>query len=657
MSASFEQLFSPLQLGRLRLANRIVSTAHGVRLAQEHAPSQRDIDYYLEKARGGVGMIVQEAIRVHPTTVPSPGSIVGYDRAKLPRLRALADAVHGAGTPLVGQICHQGRQTSSAYMRQPLWAPSAIPGYFNHETPHAMDADEIRTVVRAHADSARLVVEAGYDGIEVHAGHGYLLQEFLSPLSNRRTDCYGGSLENRARLLREVVEEVRAAAGEALLGLRISVEEFLPGGLVLEEACAALQSVLAVARLDYVSVTQSSYEGVSLSTMVPDTYVQPGAYVRLAQGVKAAVGEVPVLAVGRIDTPELAERVLRVAGVQLVGMTRAQIADPELARKAREGEAQRIRPCLALNVCWRTAVFSGMPITCAVNPTAGREAEWGAGTLPKAASPRRVIVVGGGPAGLEAARVLGAAGHHVVLIERTGELGGQLLLASKAPGRAALAKWPEWAIRELALCGVEVRLRTEATAEQLASHDPDAVVLASGSRGSLGDLHVEPGALACNARDVLAGERLPSGSVLVVDREWEWQAPSVAEHLAQMGHDVAVSTEKLHLGVRIPPNSLPTMLARLEERGIVVHSQLRALGFTGETVQACHSFTGAERELAGFQAVVIAGDAVAEDRLRGQLLDLCPVVLSVGDCVAPRQLVDAVFDGHAAARQLAERWA
>lgn len=656
-AAPFERLLQPLQLGGVRLANRIVSTAHGVRLAAEHAPSERDIAYYLAKAHGGVGMIVQEAIRVHPTTVPSPGSIVGYDPAKLPRLRALADAVHGAGTPLIGQICHQGRQASSAYTRLPLWAPSAIPGYFNHETPHAMDAQEIRTVIRAHADTARLLLRAGYDGLEVHAGHGYLIQEFLSPLSNRRTDSYGGSLANRARLLGEVVEAVREAAGEAVVGVRVSVEEFLPGGLGLDEARAAIAEVLQRTRVEYVSVTQSSYEGASLSTMVPDMHVEPGAYAPLAAAVKATVGEVPVLAVGRIDTPQLAERILRATGVDMVGMTRAQIADPELARKAREGKAERIRPCVALNVCWRTSVASGMPITCAVNPTAGREGEWGEGTLPRASAARTVAVIGGGPAGLEAARVLAQAGHTVVLFEQAHELGGQLRLAARAPGRDALAAWADWAVRELQRSEVSVRLGVDAATEQIAQLAPDAVVLATGSRGTLGDLHLAPGAVARNAREVLDGIGLPAGRVLVVDREWEWQAPSVSEHLAEAGHEVAVVTEKLHLGVRIPPSSLPTMLARLEERGIPVHPQLRALAFDGETVRLRHAFTGTEREMSAFAAVVVAGDAVAQDGLRDGLRQVCPEVVAVGDCVAPRQLMDAVYDGHAAARELAERWA
>ncbi len=657
MSGAFPRLLAPLRLGAVELRNRIVSTAHGVRLARDHAPSERDVAYYTEKAVGGVGLIVQEAIRVHPTSVPSAGAIIGYDRSVLPHLRVLAEAVHEAGVPLIGQICHQGRQTSSAYMRTPLWAPSAIPGFYNHERPHAMDAEEIEVLVQAHADTAALLLEAGYDGVEIHAGHGYLLQQFLSPLSNRRSDGYGGSLANRARLMAEVLSAVRRVAGEALVGLRLGVEEFLPGGLCLEEACAALLGLLERERIDYVSVTQSSYEAASIATMVPDMHVAPAGYVQLAKSVKQAVGQLPVLAVGRIDSPATAERVLADTGVDLVGMTRAQIADPQLGRKATEGRAERIRPCVALNVCWRTAVAEGMPITCAVNPVAGREREWGAGTLRCTSDPATVVVLGGGPAGLEAARVLALAGHRVVLFERERELGGQLLLAALAPQRGTLALWPRWAAQELHRTGVEVRLGVQAGVEDVVALAPDAVLLASGSRASLGDIELAPGATALSGRDVLAGIAVPAGRVLVVDRDWEWQAPTVAEHLAEAGHEVIVSTEKLHLGVRIPASSLTTMLARMDQRGIEIHPQLRAVSFRNGVVHLRHSFSGSPRAIDGIAAIVVAGESVAEDSLLQPLRDACAQVHAIGDCVAPRQLVDAVYGGHAVARELVQRWA
>ena len=655
---SFPRLFSPLTIRSVRLRNRIVSTAHGVRLAQNHLPSDADVAYYREKARGGIGLVIQEAIRVHPTTVPSPGAIIGYDERVIPALQRIAVAVHRFDTPIFGQIVHQGRQSASGFNRLPIWAPSAVPGYYNHETPHAMDEDEIREVVEGHGRAARTILAAGYDGIEIHAGHGYLLQEFMSPISNRRTDRYGGSLENRIRVVREVVDLVREVAGEAVGGIRVSGDEFTPGGLGASDMREIVGVLATEGKLDYISVSQSNYEGASISTMVPDMYVAPGAFAYLAGEIKQVVPHLPVLAVGRINTPALAERILTEGGVDLVGMTRANIADQQLPEKAERGEVERIRPCVALNVCWRTSVANGLPITCAVNPTAGREEIWGEGTLPRAGEPRRVVVAGGGPAGLEAARVLAAAGHEVVLLERSGRLGGQMALAAVAPGRADLQAWVDWAERELHQLGVRIVLDTEATPDLVREMEPAAVVVATGSHGTTWSVQERgPGRMVFNTREVLGQDLRLVGRVLVVDREYEWEAPSVAEWLAERGAQVDILTEKIHLGLLIPPVSLPTMFARLEERGIPVRSQARVIAAGGGSVIVQHPFTGRLWPIEDVDAVVVAGDRVVDDELYRALKGEYEMIIAVGDCVAPRQIMQAVYEGHAAARTIAARLA
>ena len=271
----FPLLLAPLAIRGIRLRNRIVSTAHGTRMAANNLPTQRQVDYYSAKARGGVGLIVTEAVKVHPTSADA-NDLVGFDKRIVPRLRRIAEAIHNEGVPVMGQILHSGRQHGPYWSRLPLWAPSPIPGYFNHETPHEMTESEVAEVVEAHVITARHVANSGYDGIEIHAAHGYLLQQFMSPITNRRTDRYGGNLENRVRLTVEVLRAVRLAVPKLIVGIRISGSEFTPDGLDVADMCEVMVRLTNSGEVDYVSVSQSNYEGASFSTMIPDVYVAAG---------------------------------------------------------------------------------------------------------------------------------------------------------------------------------------------------------------------------------------------------------------------------------------------------------------------------------------------------------------------------------------------
>ncbi|MBI4591339.1 MAG: FAD-dependent oxidoreductase [Candidatus Rokubacteria bacterium] len=652
MAPAFQHLFTPVRIGSLTVRNRIVSTAHGVRLGRDNVPSERDVAYYREKAKGGIGLVVMEAIRVHPTTVPNSAAIYGADARVVPGLEAVAQAVHAHGARIFGQICHQGRQVGAAYTRLPLWAPSPLPCFVNHETPHEMEPEEIREVIAGHAATARNVVAAGLDGVEIHAAHGYLIQQFLSPFSNRRTDAYGGSLDHRLRLALEVIDAVRGAVGTGVVvGMRLSGDEFTDGGLGLEEMKVIAQRLAATGKLDYLSVSQSNYYGTSFSTMVPDMSFPLAPFAYLAAGIREVVPNLPIITVTRINDPVLAERLLAEGVGDLVGMTRANIADPELPNKAREGRLEEIRPCIACNTCWQT-VISGNPITCLINPTAGREGEWGIGTLRRAEPPKRVVIVGGGPAGLEAARVLALRGHRVVLFEKEPELGGQVRIAERAPHRQEFGGIARWLSREVRRLDVDLRLGRAATPELVLAESPDAVVVATGSVPGTGEIQAVDGARLVTGWDVLLGRAALRGHVMVVDAEYQHQAPSIAEFLVDEGCEVEIVTEKLYVGLEVPAVSLPALYARLGAKGIAFTPKTGIRAIRGKTAFLYDVFTRKERERDGVDAVVVAGGHVAVPELSRALKGRVPELYPVGDCVAPRRALHAIRDGHDVGRRI-----
>jgi 2,4-dienoyl-CoA reductase-like NADH-dependent reductase (Old Yellow Enzyme family) len=483
------KLFEPIQIRGVEIPNRIVMPAMTTRLAMPDGTVTPElIEYYLARAKGGTGLITVEMGSPEPRGRHRAQEIGLYDDRFLPGLRELTSRLKATGARTAVQIGHAGGHTRQDVTGEPPVAPSALP-HVVHEVdtravlPEALTREGIRTVVRSFAEAAERMKRAGFDLVELHGAHGYLIAQFLSPLDNHRTDEYGGALRNRARFAIEVVEACRERVGDFPLIFRFSADEYAPGGVTLDEA-KELSRWLVKAGVDALHVSAGCYRSLpSGAIMTPPMGCPEGLFLHLARAIKAVV-DVPVIAVGRLHDPELAERVVAEGQADLVALGRQLIADPEWPRKVREGRLEKIRPCISCNTCV-DSMRDGRRISCLVNSLAGREGEY---RLTPAAHPKRVLVVGGGPAGMEAARILAERGHRVVRVERAGQLGGQLRLAAKAPlfqnvetSAEVLLGLVNFLARQLVKAGVEVKVGQVVTRALLEQWKPEVVVLATGA--------------------------------------------------------------------------------------------------------------------------------------------------------------------------------
>lgn len=648
MPPAFPRLFSPVRVGPLTLANRLCHAATLSNFAERNLPSQRQVDYYAARARGGVGLIVSEAIPVHPKSLPTATVVAGYDRGSLAGLGRIAEAVHRAGVPILAQLWHVGRQQLWTPISAP-WAPSAVPDPLSGTIPHEMSPGEIDEVVQSFALAARNAQEAGFDGVELHGAHGYLITQFLSPWSNRRGDEYGGSLENRMRFLERLIERVRSACGgRFVVGVKLNGHEFVEGGIDLPEAQRIAARLAATGAVDYLAVSQGNFSK-SLDAHAPDMHFPRMPFRHLARGIKEAVGALPVCALARILTPGEAEELLGAGDADLVGMSRALIADPDLPLKARAGRVEEIRPCISCNVCW-DAVAQGKPMLCIYNPAVGREGEIDADLPPAAAVPKRVVVVGGGLAGLEASRVAALRGHRVVLLEKARALGGQALLAARLPGRGEFAEMTRDLVRRVERLPVEVRLGVEATAEGVLALAADAVVVATGS------LPPEP-ALPGGGRVVTSWEAIEApervgGRVAVVDADGGHEGVGVAELLAEAGRRVWLVTRFDLVGPFLNHLSRIGARRRLAARGVGLVTGVEVRSFAGGTLVLVDLYGGRERPLPELDLVVRVGPNRARDALARELRGKVPELHLIGDGYAPRKATAAVHEGHWVGRLL-----
>src|SRR5437867_2134328 len=508
MAPELRSLFSPIQVGRVTLKNRIYSSGHAEAMAESGRPGARLTRYHEAKARGGCALtIFGGSSSVHPSSPAAAWKqIANHDDSIIPAYRAIADAVHRHGCLVLTQLTHLGRRAQAdGDETSVLLAPSQIPERVHRDVPHELEGEQIGELVRAFGEAARRSRDGGLDGIEISMAHNHLIDQFWSPLSNQRLDDYGGSLGNRMRFATEVLSEIRRrVGGDFVVGARISGDEFTRGGLTAADMAEIARRLATSGLIDFLSIIGGGAHTYELqAAAVPNMSYATGVYVPLAAAIKQAAPQMPIFHASRIVDPVHADRAVAAGHLDVVGMTRALIADPDLPRKAREGRFDDIRTCVGANEGCIDRIYQGKPVTCVQNPATGREGELA--DVRVATKPKRVVVVGGGVAGLEAARMAAIRGHRVMLFERAAELGGQVLLAARAPARAEYAGIVRFLVAQVEKLAVKVRRAVEATPSAVLAARPDVVIVATGSHPHIPPLPCCDGKHVVTDRDVLCG--------------------------------------------------------------------------------------------------------------------------------------------------------
>jgi 2,4-dienoyl-CoA reductase-like NADH-dependent reductase (Old Yellow Enzyme family)/thioredoxin reductase len=633
----YPKLFSKAKIGTLKLKNRLVMPP----MVRNYADSSgKATDRYIEHinriAFGGTGLLILEAAHVNLEGRGFINQLGIHSDSCLPGLKKLVKVAHDHDAAIAIQLYHAGRQSHSSVTGKKLVAPSAIPCPIMQDKPRALTQKEIQKIVKDFGKAAARAKKAGFNAIEIHAAHGYLIQQFLSPFSNTRTDSYGGSFENRMRFLLEIMDSVQSATDPTYpVIVRISGEEMVEGGLGLKEM-SQVAELLEAAGADAIHVTAGNYGSYAEGHLIPPMAIKDGVNIPLAKAIKKRV-KIPVIAVAKIRTPELAEKTLKEGSADFIAIGRPLLADPDWSKKAKAGKAKEINSCIACNQGCISRLFAGQDVWCTVNPKCGREIEFGK----QEQSPKKLLVIGGGPGGLTAAIIAAERGHKVTLFEESSELGGQLIAAASLPHRQDWETFRQSLIRQVRALPIEVVTDHKCTLEDAKNGEFDAAIVASGSVPVMPKI---PGAQNTNviiARDLFNGKATAKGKVIVVGGGC--LGAQTAEYLAEKKHDVTLIELTENIALEAPMDDRYLLLQRLEKLGVKIMLKTRVLKIEPNGVFA-HTSEQGKQHIASDTVVLCAGSK-PDENFAYKLKFAIKNVVVIGDAKDARRVTDAVVEG------------
>jgi mycofactocin system FadH/OYE family oxidoreductase 2 len=649
---TFRTLHSPITIGSQTIKNRIAFLAHRTNLAGKGRVSDALMAYYRERARGGAGLIIVGELTVHPNDRPYEKMIELYADGVHDGLRRLVYAGRAEGALVFGQLKHRGFQSQGAISRQALWGPGPLSDVVHGELCKAMEPEDIDELTASFARGAERLLDAGFEGLEVDIGEDSLLRQFLSPLTNHRTDDYGRDASGRLRLAIEVLQSVRkVAGGRVLVGVRLCLDEIFWGSVTLEDSLQAARELERLGLADFFNTTVGTFYNLHL--VQASMHNPEGLTLEKAAALKAAI-QAPVFGGNRIHTPEFAERALEQGQVDVIGWIRPLICDPDLPKKSLLGELHEAVFCVSdnQNCVGRTSRIK--PIGCIQNPWAGRELERPHSAAREAAKRKTVLVAGAGPGGLQAALTAALQGHHVTVYEKANEPGGQIRLARLGAGRAPIWGVVENLVRRLKRLDVPILTNRLMDAESILAEGPDAVVLAIGSYPDPKPVAGNYGPPAVlNVWQALEMSYPVGKRVLLIDENGGHQATAAAEFLADQGRKVDIMTSEPFVGWELAATGdLYLTRQRLLQKGGRFFADRIALEIQSNVVIACDKFTEETFSIEGYETIVLAMGNIPNDELYKDIKGRLPIVRRVGDCVAPRKIDMAILEGGKAALSL-----
>lgn len=638
----FSSLFNSGNIGALKTKNRLVMPPMVRNYGDENGfVTRRYIDHIDRIARGGVGTMIFEASFIRQDGKGFSHELGIYTDETIPGLRQLVNAAHAYGVVAGPQLYHAGRQTTSKVTGVQPIAPSAVPDPTINEVPRALNVEEIHEIVNDFATAARRSKEAGCDFVEIHGAHGYLITQFLSPFSNLRNDQYGDSDEGRMRFMSEVVEAVRRTVGSKFpIIMRISANEMVTNGLTLEDS-ANIAKRLEELGVDAIDVSSGNYASFNRGYMITPMSMPDGIQVPFAEWIKRCVN-IPVIAVGKIRSPAMADDIIRTGKADFVALGRSLLADPDWPKKAQNDQTNLIRNCIACNEGCITRLFSNQDVWCTVNPETGREKEF---AKPVPEVKRSVFIAGGGPAGMEAARIAALRGHKVTLLDEHDHLGGTLLLAAMLPNRPGWSELRDYLVGEMKRLGINIRLRTKATSELAKKEGAEVAIVAIGALQNppkISGIELKNVVLS---RDLLDGKARIRGEKVVVMGGGASGA-LIADYLSHREYDVTIVTSGKVIAKDAPAVVRDLLLDRLQQRGVKMLTSTKILGI--EKSEVLIEGPGGSEELPGrlpADTVVASTGAKSNNSLPDELRKFLPNVFVVGDAVQPRDVTFAMFEG------------